>query len=198
MMMRYPALVTANLSSNLSANSKYKSISQLPEQRQNPRVDKHKGGPKAWEDIDLESSYIDPSTITSVPKMTSRLQHLQEHKDDAFEKLSSIMTTAFVHRKDREDDLLNPEKSDSQNKLTRTAAIRRGHFPESSEKDFKISNLESNYYRAYSHESQESRSHHIDDDFGFDEDYIDDELVEWEDETVTMVDTVNTSEIIRR
>ena len=174
-----------------SANSKCKSISQLAEQRQNPRVDKNKSGPKGWDDIDLESSYIDPSTIMSVPKMTFRLQHLQEHKDDAFEKPSGVMTTAFVHRKDREDEKLETYTGSAQNNLARTAAIRRGQYPESTGNeiaDVKISNLEASNYRA-SYQPQENRSHQIDDDFGFDEDYIDDELVEWDDETVTMVDS---------
>ena len=176
-----------------SANSKYKSISELAEQRQNPKLDKTKVSPKTWDDIDLESSYIDPSTITSVPKMTTRLQHLQDHKDDGLEKSSSVMTTAFVHRKERDDD--KPEgyasATSTSGTLTRAAAIRRGQFPDVPENDrdradIKICNLDYGYGASRSIENRPSPA---DEDFGFDEDFMDDELVEWEDETVTMVDT---------
>ena len=171
-----------------SVNSKYKSISELAEQRQNPKV-----SPKTWDDIDLESSYIDPSTIMSVPKMTTRLQHLQDHKDDGLEKPSSVMTTAFVHRKERDDD--KPEgyasATSTSGTLTRTAAIRRGQFSDVPENDrnradVKISNLDYGYGAMRNTDKKPSPA---DEDFGFDEDFMDDELVEWEDETVTMVDT---------
>ena len=176
-----------------SANSKYKSISELAEQRQNPKLDKTKVNPKTWDDIDLESSYIDPSTIVSVPKMTTRLQHLQDHKDGGLEKSSSVMTTAFVHRKERDDD--KPEgyasATSTSGTLTRAAAIRRGQFPDVPENDrdradVKICNLDYSYGASRSIENRPSPA---DEDFGFDEDFMDDELVEWEDETVTMVDT---------
>ena len=176
-----------------SANSKYKSISELAEQRQNPKVDKTKVDPKTWDDIDLESSYIDPSTIMSVPKMTTRLQHLQEHKDDGLEKPSNVMTTAFVHRKERDDD--KPEgyasATSTSGTLTRVAAIRKGQFPDVPENDrdradVKICNLDYGYGASRSIDNKPSPA---DEDFGFDEDFMDNELVEWEDETVTMVDT---------
>ncbi len=144
-----------------SSNSRYQPLPEYSSKRQEQSADKPIGGePKTWEDIDLETPYIDPRTIVSVPEMTPRLQHLQEHKNDGLETeyakvpASNVETTAFVHKNDavsEEKKMETPATPAAKSpKLARGQAIRRTvdsdqqetKFNHSNNDEEKISNLE--------------------------------------------------------
>ena len=165
--------ISSGESESSFGTGRYKSISELADQRQQAAMTNSKErlntGPQKWEDIDLESSYIDPASIVSVPEMTTRMQHLNEHKDDEAKNdvtndyakaLPNLETTVFVHRKDKEEETTpKPERSEVatarsevasatvSRRLARSGALRRGQYSEHQDisQDVKISNLESEF-----------------------------------------------------
>ncbi len=161
-------------SDDIPFTGNYKSLSELAQQRQQPLLSKTDSGPRKWEDIDLESSYIDPMTIMSAPKSKPKIRYVKEKPDKMLSMDSvirstaaSMLTTAFVHRKEQDDDHkvdMDPpygKKAEAEEVLQRAESWRsldpRIHEDPitdidtwiqdgevSYEDDFKISNLVSN------------------------------------------------------